>query len=148
MAISKKMREQMLELCGSIHEDDGLDAKDFHQTRSNKKKSDDHRQLMLCEQVARTLAQVLAESVEESICGLKVERVLPGKQSAGLRVVLRRLLEFDEQECIELLELLKEQEGWLRSEVAAAITRKRVPRLTFEFSWDGSLGTEEDVKYE
>ena len=42
----------------------------------------------------------------------------------------------------ELMDLLKSQEGWLRAEVAAAITRKRVPRLSFEFS-ERAVGGEE-----
>lgn len=134
MTISKKIREQMLKLCGSICADDGQDPRDFHETRIDSRKNDEYRHQRLCQQVARTLALVLPESVEEPIRHLKIDSVVRGRNTSVLRVkvVMPKWADHDQQ--ISLLESLKSQEGWLRSEVAAAITRKRVPRLAFEFT--------------
>ena len=144
MAISKKMREQMLELCGSICDDDGLVARDFHRKTAANKTCDEYKQLRLCEQVARTLALTFADSTVDQLRELKLEHVKPGKQSAGLRVQIRRPIGTDAETCALLLAMLKEQEGWLRSEVACAITRKRVPSLTFEFLSTGNVETHND----
>lgn len=141
MVTSKKLREQLLELCGSLGEEDTLSPREFHQKKKYKKRLG-HKNLQLCEQVARTLMLVLPESKEEPIRDLVVERIRLGKNAGGLRVELQQpdfqQTEFQQlsQDVVgtrELLALLRDQEGWLRSELANAITRKKVPRLTFEF---------------
>ena len=55
MTISKKIREQMLKLCGSICADDGLDPSEFHETKIDCRKNDEYRHQRLCQQVARTV---------------------------------------------------------------------------------------------
>ena len=134
MKISKKLREQMLKLCGSICADDGQDPREFHETKIDRKKDDEYRHQRLCQQVARTLALVLPESGAEPIHDLKIDSVVRGRNTSVLRVKIALPKWVDHDQQTELLELLKSQEGWLRSEVAAAITRKRVPRLAFEFA--------------
>lgn len=131
MVTSKKLREQLLELCGSLGDEDTKSPKEFHQKKTYKKRLG-HKNLQLCEQVGRTLMLVLPESKEERIRDLIVERVRLGKNAGGLRVELRQP-DVTPVESRDLLALLRAEEGWLRSEVANAITRKRVPRLTFEF---------------
>lgn len=146
MTLSKKIREQMLTMCGSLCDDDGLDSKKFHETKKERKQSDDHKRLRLCRQVAQTLSFVFSESKVESIRCLKLHEVIPEENRTALTVRLDRSSEFNEAEEIELLDILKEHEGWLRSEVAAAITRKRVPQLSFEFVGPAKL--EEDCREE
>lgn len=133
MNISKKIREEMTKLCGSICEDDGRDPREFHETKIERKESDQYRHERLCQQVAHTLALVLPESVEEPIRHLQINSVVCGQNTSVLKVKLA-LPNCNHEQQTALLESLKSQEGWLRSEVAAAITRKRVPRLAFEFT--------------
>ena len=133
MKISKKIKAQMLKLCGSICADDGRDPKEFHET-SVDRKNDQHRHQRLCQQVARTLALVLPESVSEPLRELRIDRVVEGRNRSVLTVKIEVPEEVGYDQRNELLKLLRLQEGWLRSEVAAAITRKRVPRFAFEFT--------------
>lgn len=59
MEPDKHTREKMLELCGDIHEDDGVDPREFFKT-SHESKKDDYKARQLCRQVAETLDQVLS----------------------------------------------------------------------------------------
>ena len=133
MKISNKVREQMLELCGSICDDDGLEARMFRETKTARSKSDQTKCRRLCQQVARTLTLVLPESADQSLGELNVVSVVPGETVSVLtvRIALPPGMERDSR--ADLLESLRRQEGWLRFEIAARISRKRVPRLAFEF---------------
>jgi ribosome-binding factor A len=61
--------------------------------------------------------------------GLSVEEVLPAPDAGRLMVRLRSAGGVDEMG--EILERLAVVEPYLRAQVAAAITRKRAPELTF-----------------
>ncbi len=134
MTISHRLRAQMLELCGSICDDDGLDPRKTHTPSQERNRDKEYRRLRLCQQVAQTLSLVLPESASEPLRGLQIQRVSPGKNAATLSVIidLPPGMDYDAQSLV--LDLLKQQEGWLRSEVASTITRKRVPRFSFEFA--------------
>lgn len=134
MTISNKMRQQMLKLCGSISEDDGQDPRKLSESKTTRKSNDEYRHERLCRQVARTLELVLPESLAEPIRDLKIDRVVRGRNTSVLKVKIAEPKWADRSQQTELMDLVKSQEGWLRSEVAAAITRKRVPRLSFEFT--------------
>ena len=134
MTVSNKIREQMLKLCGSISEDDGHDPRKLRESKAAEKKNDEYRHKRLCQQVARTLALVLPESLAEPIRELKIDCVVRGRNTSVLKVRIADPKWANRSQRTELMDLLKSQERWLRSEVAAAITRKRVPRLCFEFT--------------
>ena len=143
---SKKIREQMLKLCGSICEDDGRDPREVYGTKIDRTKNDEYRHQRLCQQVARTLALVLPESKVELVRELKIDGVVPRRDKAVLTVKIAVPNWEDRNQQNGLLELMKAQEGWLRSEVAAAISRKRVPRLAFQFA--ACFVNEEEVSHE
>lgn len=134
MSISRRIREQMLALCGSIGEEDGLnhrDAKKLTGDSSSRNKPDDqHRQLRLCKQIANTLSQFVNELPLAS--DVRVADVVPGQQMSYVVVRICCIGELDASSKKVVLHELGEVEGWLRAEVARAITRKRVPRLRFE----------------
>ena len=144
MKISKKIREQMQKYCGSTGEDDFIDPRTFHEITAH---SSDHeaRRLRLCGQVARTLRSVLPESADALVREIEVQTVEPQGGKNTLRVVVRLPADLNSDKRVtmrELLQTLRRQEGWLRSEIASAITRKRVPRLSFAV--EVSSSTQED----
>jgi len=131
MALDRRTREQMLALCGEIHDDDGVDPQEFFKVGRVHKK-EDHKAKQLCRQVAETLDQVLSgETGDDVMRGLRVSDVVPAPDSSRLLVTLHAdfwLEEFDRRLVEQRLAHCK---GRLRCEVAAAITRKKAPALVF-----------------
>lgn len=89
----------------------------------------------LCRQVRETLNGLLSgECRDELLQSLYVESVAPAPDATQLLVTVQSL---DPQSTVsagEILERLCVATGWLRSEVAAAITRKKAPQLVFQMS--------------
>ena len=87
--------------------------------------------LQLCRQVERALGGALADCHDDVLRDLLVESVEPAPNAARLLVTVRSL---DSQATLpEVLARLEAGYGHLRSEVAVAINRKRVPELAFQF---------------
>jgi ribosome-binding factor A len=84
----------------------------------------------LCRQVEHALAQALASSFENELLELSILEVNPAPDASRLAVLvsLPRRSTTTPRAADEALERAA---GWLRSEIASAITRKRVPELTF-----------------
>lgn len=83
----------------------------------------------LCRQVHERVDLVLAGELDDPrLEGLWVADVIP---EAGGTAMLVTLVVPDESELAELSELLTRLSGRFRSEVAAAINRKRTPNLRF-----------------
>lgn len=141
MNLPKKVREQMLEFCGSIHDDDGIDPKEVRKPKSNREK-DRHRQLRLCRQVHHTLALVITNCVSSVVRNLQVTNVLPGKNASYLWVEFQPDEELGRSE--QTLDEVRELQGWLRSEIASAISRKQVPNLRFRWSTKDESSLRED----
>jgi ribosome-binding factor A len=89
----------------------------------------DRKLLQLCSQIADTLEQVLAEQEEDDLRDLHIESVDPAPNSTHLLVTVRPITTHTNPSV--LMGRLNEVSGRLRSEVAAAITRRRAPTLTF-----------------
>lgn len=86
----------------------------------------------LCRQVAETLDLVLSgDCRDELLQCLTVVSVVPAPNSSRLLVTVSADLPVEEFDRHEILELLERQTGRLRCEVAASISRKRVPSLVF-----------------
>jgi len=86
------------------------------------------RTASLCAQARRAIESALCGCADERLDGLYVEDVSPAPNASRLLVVLRGSSDIDAE---EVRDALAGAEGLLRSEVAAAITRKRTPRLAF-----------------
>jgi ribosome-binding factor A len=131
MALSKRARDKMLAHCEEIHEDDGVDPREFfkagrQENRQNRKAK------QLCRQVAETLEQVLSGEVGDDLLrGLHVASVVPAPDASRLLVTIEvdRGSAAEEREAIELA--LAKASGLLRTAVAAAITRRKAPSLSF-----------------
>ena len=88
----------------------------------------------LCRQVCRALMYVIPGEMRDPVLqGLSVEEVLPAPDAGRLLVRLRSA--GGAEEMGEILERLAMVEPYLRAQVAAAITRKRAPELTFALAF-------------
>lgn len=131
MSLDKRTREQMLAHCDAIHEDDGVDPREFFKLRSHRDKPDRKAQ-QLCRQVAETIDQILAgELGDAALNALRVASVVPAPDASRMLVTLvatEHDVPFD-RVAVELK--LAAVTGLLRSAVAAAITRRKAPSLSF-----------------
>jgi ribosome-binding factor A len=129
MTPDKRTRAQMRAHCSEIHEDDGIDPRDFFRPATQRGK-DNRKAMQLCRQVAETLEQVLcSEIADELVCSLSVTSVVPAPDSSRLLVTLRTDLKLHEFDRPELERRLEGRRGQLRCAVAGAITRRKTPNL-------------------
>ena len=83
MALDKRTREQMLAHCGEIHEDDGIDPREYFKAGRIHKK-EDRKAKQLCRQVAETLDQVLSGEIDDDLLrGLRVSGVMQSTEALG-----------------------------------------------------------------
>ena len=122
----------MQSLCGEIHADDSIDPTEFF--RPARKQAKNHRKAQqLCHQVSETLSLVLSGELGDELQDLRIVAVTPAPDSSQLLVLVAPALAdsaVDPDAAIARLELVA---GSLRSEVAASITRRRAPKLLFQF---------------
>ena len=137
MKLNKRMRDEMLAHCGEIHDDDGVDPRDFFKSNTYRDKKD-YKATQLCKQVAETLSLVLTgEFDDELLHSLHVVSVDPAPDASQLAVTLRADVSGGQFNSQEIMGRLMAVSGRLRSEVASAITRKRAPRLVFRLIGPG-----------
>jgi len=123
----------MESLCADLHPDDGADPKLFFRPQKPANRPD-RKTLQLCAQVADTLNLVLSgECGDEVLQSLQVIAVKPAPDSSQLLVLVGSVLKDHSTNPATVLERLHAAAGRLRNEVAAAITRRRAPRLLFQF---------------
>ncbi len=143
----KPTRRRMNEVCDEIGPDDGVDPRALA-----KAKMKQHRSLnpspggagrkarQLGRQVAETLDAVLAgDSRDETLSGLRVVSVVPAPDASRLLVTVAPRSP-SRADPAEILAHLGNASGWLRTEVAAAVTRRKAPVLTFRVVLPGAEG--------
>jgi ribosome-binding factor A len=125
-------------LCGADGPDDGLDPRIHGKPRRNAARAraarSDRKARQLGRQVAETLEAVFAgDSRDDLLHSLHVVSVTPAPDASRLPVTLAPLpsLGIGRIDAADLLDRLAKSAGRLRSEVAAAITRKHAPVLTY-----------------
>lgn len=126
-----KERAHLRALCDELREDDGVDPRRYF--KSEKSRQRDHRKSrQLCRQIGRALELVLAgETGDDALRDLRIVSIAPGEDSSSVIVTVR--MEADEQLASpeEIRSRLAMRQGALRSVVAATITRRQTPKLTF-----------------
>jgi ribosome-binding factor A len=124
--------------CADLSPEDGVDPKLL--ARGSGESPDRRKTWQLCSQVHDALRLIMGEAADERLHGLEVREVLPSPNDAQLLVLLVPLdpLTADERE--EVTAALQIANGWIRSEVATAITRKRAPRLLLQLLPGTTLG--------
>jgi ribosome-binding factor A len=132
MALNRRQREQLRALCGEIHEDDGVDPRKYF--KPAREREQDHRKSrQLCRQVQRTLDLVLSgESRSDLLSHLKIVSVLSGRDSSQLLIAVAADVPPEQFDRTQIEAQLALVQGRLRSEVSAAITRRKTPVLTFQ----------------
>ena len=93
------------------------------------KQADDRKTLQLCRQVERALAWALGDSDDDLLRELLVVSVEPAPNARRLLVSVAPLERLND--LFEVIRHLEAARGRLRSEVAAAITRRKAPELMF-----------------
>jgi ribosome-binding factor A len=128
----RSSKKQIQSLCGEIHPDDGIDPTEFF--RPTRKQTKNHRKAhQLCHQVAETLSLVLSGELGDELTDLSVVSVAPAPDSSQLLVVVAPAVAGSVVDPDAAIARLETVAGRLRSEVAAAITRRRAPKLLFQF---------------
>lgn len=116
-----------------VHEDDGQDPRYFFR-KETKPTQAGRKAMQLCAQVADTLSLLFSgETSHEILQSLEVLDVAPAPNASQLLVTVAPAAGAPALDEPLVHEALARASGWLRSEVAAAITRKRAPRLSFRF---------------
>jgi ribosome-binding factor A len=133
MSFKKPSQQEILRSCDEAGPEDGADPKTF--LRKSTRRVVNRKALQLCSQVARTLNSILAgECGDELLRELAVESVVPAPNSSRLLVTLALSETASNVDPGQVLARLERAYGLLRSEVAAAVTRKHVPELTFRIA--------------
>jgi ribosome-binding factor A len=125
MTSRKISRRDLLASCDQPGPEDGRDPR--RDRREGSGKVPNRKALQLCAQVARTLANVLAECADDVLRDLVVQSVVPAPNASRLLVTVAPAAVEPEL----LAEHLSRARGKLRTEVAAGINRRRMPDLVF-----------------
>jgi ribosome-binding factor A len=131
MALSRKERDAMRALCGEIHEEDGVDPRDFFQAGGSDRHKHDYATLRLCAQVRQTLELSLPGALGDVGLTLRVESVTPAPDASRLLVSIATEVLTTEEDRRLITRRLVELTPWIRSEVASAITRRKAPGLVY-----------------
>jgi len=116
---------------------DGFDSSSssgFFESHGIKRR--DHKTAQLCRQVFRAVSLALGECADDVLRELVVHDVEPAPDASRLlvRVGFSAAVAADVTGVADVLGRLGQASGFLRREVATAITRKRAPELLFTFA--------------
>ena len=119
------------DVCGELGPGDGVDPRDEGRDRRSPDRAN-RKTLQLCHQVAETLGLVLAgECSDQTLQSLRILAVRPAPDASQLAVMVCSDGLEPGEDVSSILQRLERVAGRLRTEVAASISRKRVPRLLF-----------------
>jgi ribosome-binding factor A len=136
----------MRAVAGEVGPDDGVDPRELARARMSQhrrlrrkpgpgERPPDRHARQLGRQVARTLDAVFAGDTRDEVLGnLRVASVTPAPDASRLLVTVEPLPPADRLDPGVILARLGHASGWLRGEVAAAVTRKRAPVLTYRLT--------------
>ncbi len=149
----KPTRRAMRQVCGEVGPEDGVDPREIARAKMKQHRSAESARTpgastsrkgrQLGRQVAETLDAVLAGDTRDAILsGLRIVSVTPAPDASRLlvTVALRPPFEREPVEPAEILARLDRASGWLRTEIASAVTRRKVPVLSFQVAPPGVDG--------
>jgi ribosome-binding factor A len=102
----------------------------------------DHKTAQLCRQVFWALSMALGDCADDVLRELVVVDVTPAPDAGRLLVAVGFSSAGDAVAVAEVMGRLEQARGFLRREVAGAITRKRAPELMFVLVAAGNGGEE------
>jgi len=133
MTRHNKVRDSLSTFRAEADADDGADPRDFFKKESSTKQSGRKSQ-QLCAQVADSLQHLFGgECGDEVLHAICLIEVSPAPDASQLLVLVGPAVGGAAFSADEVLAALDHASGWLRTEIAAAITRKRAPRLVFRY---------------
>ena len=128
----------MLAHADELRADDGVDPREYFKNPRARNK-ENRKAKQLCRQVSQALCFALADCEDsddwEMLCNLDVVAVVPAPDSSRLLVqvcLLTPSVGDSAWDRTTILEALRGHAGRLRTEIAHAIHRKRVPTLVFD----------------
>lgn len=124
-----RKRTEAQSLCADLHHDDGPPRSRRKESRDES--SEDRKNMQLCAQVRRALHGVIPLPGSSYFEGLVVEAVEPDPDASRLRVLIS-VPPSSKHPISSLRKRLTDMAGFIRSEVAPQIHRKRVPVLSFQ----------------
>jgi hypothetical protein len=147
MALSRKQRDQMRALCGEIHDEDGVDPRDFFRDGAASRHKNDYATLRLCAQVRQTLELVLPGALSAAGAAARVASVTPAPDASRLLASIAIDATTPEATKQWIETRLAELAPWLRSEVAASITRRKSPMLSWALILDDQAITHREAPH-
>lgn len=128
----REHREDILRaLCARVEEEDGISPARERRPREEGK-GGGRKDRQFCKQVVRALnLAVMAESSSPFLRELVFVSAEPAPDTSRLRVNTQGEAAIARAGAAAVLAELRRATGFLRSQVAAAISRRRVPELTF-----------------
>lgn len=128
MSRRKRKADELMQLAAELGNEDGGDPKEFHARAWDAPKQAGRKGQQLCGQVKDALHVVLGGCADAVLRGLSVVGVEPAPHTGRLLVLVTA--EAGTRAVAETAVL--RAAGFLRSEVAAAISRRYTPELVFE----------------
>jgi ribosome-binding factor A len=133
MTRQKRLTDDMSMYRAAIDADDGADPREFFKKEGYADRTG-RKSHQLCAQVADTLSQLIGGECGDAVLqSLTVLDVAPAPDASQLLVQVGPLTPEITLTTDEVNAALDRAAGWLRTEVAEAITRKRAPRLVFRY---------------
>ncbi len=129
MSRRKQNAEEWKDLAAERGEEDGTDAQEFHAKPWNAPKKATRKGLQLCGQVKDALTVALPACADVGVQGLVVLAVEPAPHTGRLLVLVGASPDDNRG---TVLQALTRASGFLRSNVAAVISRRHAPELIFE----------------
>ncbi|MBM3969431.1 MAG: ribosome-binding factor A [Planctomycetes bacterium] len=123
------------QFCQQLGEGDGVDPRlAARQSSGSRRREDDRKTQQFCQQVAHVLEAVLTgEARDADLQDLNVASVVPAPHAGRLLVTVQSWAEDALSRWSVIDEKLRRAAPWLRSELAASISRRRIPELVFQF---------------
>jgi ribosome-binding factor A len=130
MPSRKRDMRDLRRLCAEVHADDGVDPRDDKRHELKQDRKPDRKLRQLCQQVAQTLQLALADLPQaDALVGVCVRAVTPAPNAGRLCAVLSTPHASQRD---QVAAIVQQHAARLRAEVAAAITRRRTPEITYE----------------
>jgi ribosome-binding factor A len=122
-------RRHLLAAASDFGPEDGTDPRDW--TKDWNARRPGRKALQLCRQVAESLHAALAGCGDDVLNGLQVTAVAPAPNAGRLLVTVAAAPSAAQPDAAIVTEHLRRVARLLRSEVAAAINRRKTPELVF-----------------
>lgn len=132
MTTRKRPGRDLRDLCARTHDEDGIDPRYLRNEHSAEQRPSSRKDMQLCKQVLRTLAAALHGGCADPVLSeCEVLSVEPFPHTGRLRVVVAPRASAAPIAGRDVLSRLGTARGFLRSQLAGTISRKRIPELVF-----------------